>query len=331
MAALGPAPQGETETERALAQLRARATATRQPPVHVWLLAADAAALLVAVLVSVEPWRNEPGDLGGGGGGREASRDNLARIGATPSPISEWTSRRTDREVGTGVALSARRQTTPRLIPAEQRTKAPGFSLPALKGGSATLADYAGRVLLLNFWATWCGPCRIEMPWFVAFQNTFAEHGFGVLGVSVDETGWNVVLPFLDREPVNYRIAIADTAERLAPSVRSRCCRRPGSSIAKVGWPPSMSVSWTGLSSRPTSSNCWPNENESRRTHARPSERVRSPPPARRQRDRGDAVGATRLSAVARTPPRRGSERFRRAARLARRVDAAVEWPTRSS
>ncbi len=218
MAALGPAPQGETETEeRALAQLRARATAMRQPPVHVWLLAAGAAALLVAVLVSVEPWRNEPGDLGDGGGGREASGDNLARSGATPSPTSEWTSRRTDREVGTGVALSARRQTTPRLVPAEQRTEAPGFSLPTLKGGSATLADYAGRVLLLNFWATWCGPCRIEMPWFVAFQNTFAEHGFAVLGLSVDETGWDVVRPFLDREPVNYRIAVADTAERLAP------------------------------------------------------------------------------------------------------------------
>lgn len=216
MAALGPAPQGETETERALAQLRTRATATRQRPVHVWLLAAGAAALLVAVLVSVEPWRNEPGDLGGVGG-REASSDNLARIGAIPSPTSEWTSRRTDREVGTGVALSARRQTTPRLIPAEQRTEAPGFSLPAMEGGSATLVDYAGRVLLLNFWATWCGPCRIEMPWFVAFQNTFAEHGFGVLGVSVDETGWDVVRPFLDREPVDYRIALADTAERLAP------------------------------------------------------------------------------------------------------------------
>ena len=216
MAALGPAPQGETETERALAQLRTRATATTQRPVHVWLLAAGAAALLVAVLVSVEPWRNEPGDLGGVGG-REAPSDNLARIGAIPSPTSEWTSRRTDREVGTGVALSARRQTTPRLIPAEQRTEAPGFSLPAMEGGSATLVDYAGRVLLLNFWATWCGPCRIEMPWFVAFQNTFAEHGFGVLGVSVDETGWDVVRPFLDREPVDYRIALADTAERLAP------------------------------------------------------------------------------------------------------------------
>ena len=216
MAALGPAPQGETETERALAQLRARATATRQPPVHVWLLAAGTAALLVAVLVSVEPWRNEPGDLGGVGG-REAPSDNLARIGATPSPTSEWTSRRTDREVGAGVALSARRQTTPRLVPVAQRAAAPGFMLPAIERGNATLADYAGRVLLLNFWATWCRPCRTEMPWFVEFQDTFAERGFGVLGVSVDETGWDVVRPFLDREPVNYRIAVADTAERLAP------------------------------------------------------------------------------------------------------------------
>ncbi len=216
MAALGPTPKSEPETEWALEQLRTRATAARQRPVHVWLLAAGATALLVAVLVSVERWRNEPGDFDGVGG-PEASSSNVTRDGAIALPTSEWASRRTDREVGTGVALSARRQTTPRLVPVEQRTEAPDFSLPAMESGHATLADYAGRVLLLNFWATWCGPCRIEMPWFVAFQNTFAERGFGVLGVSVDDTAWDVVRPFLDREPVNYRIAVADTAERLAP------------------------------------------------------------------------------------------------------------------
>ncbi len=216
MAALGPAPTGEPETEWALERLRARATATRQRPVHVWLLAAGAATLLAAILVSVERWRNEAGDPGGGV--REASSDNVTGDGAIALPTSEWASRRTDREVGSGVALSARRPaSTPRLIPAEQRTEAPDFTLPAMEGGNATLADYAGSVLLLNFWATWCRPCRIEMPWFVEFQDAFAERGFGVLGVSVDETAWDVVRPFLDREPVNYRIAVADTTQRLTP------------------------------------------------------------------------------------------------------------------
>ena len=89
--------------------------------------------------------------------------------------------------------------------------------LPAMEGGSATLADYAGRVLLLNFWATWCQPCRIEMPWFAEFQAAFAARDFAVLGVSVDEAGREVVRRFLDQRQVDYRIALADSAERLAP------------------------------------------------------------------------------------------------------------------
>ena len=217
MAALDPARTGEPETDRALALLRVRAATTRRRPVHAWLMAAGAAALLVAVLVSVEPWRNEPGDLGGSSG-REASSDNLARNGATPSPTPEWATRRTDQGVGTGVSLSARGgANAPRLIPVAQRAEAPGFMLPAMEGGNATLADYAGRVLLLNFWATWCRPCRIEMPWFVEFEDTFAARGFAVLGVSVDDTGWDVVRPFLDQGDIDYGIALADTVERLAP------------------------------------------------------------------------------------------------------------------
>ena len=216
MAALDRARTSEPETDRALALLRVRAATKRRRPVHAWLMAAGAAALLVAVLVSVEPWRNEPGDLGGSGG-REGSSDNLARNGATPSPTSEWASRRTDQGGGSGVSLSARgRANAPRLIPVAQRAEAPGFVLPAMEGGNATLADYAGRVLLLNFWATWCRPCRTEMPWFVQFQETFAERGFAVLGVSVDD-GWDVVRAFLDQGDIDYGIALANTAERLAP------------------------------------------------------------------------------------------------------------------
>ena len=104
-----------------------------------------------------------------------------------------------------------------RLIPVSQRDPAPGFALPDMDGGTATLADYSGRVLLLNFWATWCLPCRAEMPWFVEFQTAFGDDGFAVLGVSVDEPGRDIVEPFLERSPVNYRIALADTVERLAP------------------------------------------------------------------------------------------------------------------
>ena len=110
-----------------------------------------------------------------------------------------------------------RRSAEPRLIPASRRDPAPGFALPDMDGGTATLADYSGQVLLLNFWATWCLPCRAEMPWFVDFQSRFGDDGFAVLGVSVDEPGRDIVGPFLERSPVNYRIVLADTVERRAP------------------------------------------------------------------------------------------------------------------
>ena len=116
-----------------------------------------------------------------------------------------------------GAADARGRSDEPRLIPVSRREPAPGFALPDMDGGTATLADYAGRVLLLNFWATWCLPCRAEMPWFVDFQTAFGGDGFAVLGVSVDEPGRAIVEPFLDRSPVNYRIALADTEQRLAP------------------------------------------------------------------------------------------------------------------
>ena len=116
-----------------------------------------------------------------------------------------------------GAAGASRRSTEPNLIPASRRDPAPGFALPDMDGGTATLADYTGQVLLLNFWATWCLPCRAEMPWFVEFQRAFESDGFAVLGVSVDEPGRDIVEPFLARSPVNYRIALADTDQRLAP------------------------------------------------------------------------------------------------------------------
>ena len=55
-------------------------------------------------------------------------------------------------------------------------------------GNSVSLADYKGKVVLLNFWATWCGPCKIEIPWFIEFQNKYGKDGLQVVGVSVDDT-----------------------------------------------------------------------------------------------------------------------------------------------
>ena len=74
---------------------------------------------------------------------------------------------------------------------------APDFTLPDAKGERLRLADYKGKVVLLNFWATWCGPCKVEIPWFIEFQKQYQAKGFTVLGVSLDEDGWKVINPYV--------------------------------------------------------------------------------------------------------------------------------------
>ncbi len=64
---------------------------------------------------------------------------------------------------------------------------APAFTLTNLKGEKVSLASYKGKAVQLNFWATWCAPCRIETPWLVQLRNQYAPQGFEILAVSVDE------------------------------------------------------------------------------------------------------------------------------------------------
>ena len=76
---------------------------------------------------------------------------------------------------------------------------APNFTLKDSDGKTVSLSDYKGKVVLLNFWATWCGPCKVEIPWFVEFEQKYKDRGFAVLGVSMDEEGWDVVKPWLQK------------------------------------------------------------------------------------------------------------------------------------
>lgn len=95
----------------------------------------------------------------------------------------------------------------------EPRDKtAPNFSLRDADGKSVQLSDYRGKVVLLNFWATWCGPCRIEIPWFVDFERQYKDRGFAVIGVSMDEEGWSAIKPFTSEVGVNYRILLGDSS-----------------------------------------------------------------------------------------------------------------------
>jgi peroxiredoxin len=89
---------------------------------------------------------------------------------------------------------------------------APAFSLKDENGQVVRPADYKGKVVLLDFWATWCGPCKIEIPWFIDFERQFKDQGFAVLGVSMDEDGWRVIKPYVQNMKMNYRVLLGDDA-----------------------------------------------------------------------------------------------------------------------
>lgn len=104
----------------------------------------------------------------------------------------------------------------------ELRKPAPEFALKDADGRTVRLADFRGRVVLLNFWATWCGPCRVEIPWFMEFERRHKGQGFAVIGVAMDEEGWDVVKPFVADLNVNYRILLgADSVAQLYGGVDS--------------------------------------------------------------------------------------------------------------
>jgi cytochrome c biogenesis protein CcmG/thiol:disulfide interchange protein DsbE len=92
----------------------------------------------------------------------------------------------------------------------EERKPAPEFTLKDGEGNDVSLADFRGKVVLLNFWATWCGPCKIEMPWFVEFQRKYKDQGFSVVAVSLDEEGWEVVRPFAEDMKLNFPVLLGD-------------------------------------------------------------------------------------------------------------------------
>jgi peroxiredoxin len=96
------------------------------------------------------------------------------------------------------------------LQPAGERKAAPQFALKDSSGNTISLTDYRGKVVLLDFWATWCTGCKMEIPWFSEFQKAYRARGFAVVGISMDESGWSVVKPFLTETHVPYPILLGD-------------------------------------------------------------------------------------------------------------------------
>ena len=108
-----------------------------------------------------------------------------------------------------GVYFRLSKSESARALTAEkERQTAPDFTLKDATGKTVRLSDYRGKVVLLNFWATWCGPCKIEIPWFMEFEQKHKDQGFAVLGVSMDDDGWDAVKPFLERQRINYRVVM---------------------------------------------------------------------------------------------------------------------------
>jgi len=83
---------------------------------------------------------------------------------------------------------------------------APNFTLNDSDNRPVSLKDLRGKVVLLNFWATWCGPCQYEMPSIEALYQKYKDRGFVVLGVSLDEEGWPVIHDFIKQVPISFPI-----------------------------------------------------------------------------------------------------------------------------
>ena len=95
----------------------------------------------------------------------------------------------------------------------------PELTLKDLDGKDVSLSEYKGKVVLVNFWATWCEPCRVEIPWLIEMQQKYGPKGFVLLGIALDEEGKSVVAPFVGKErfdvngqklPMSYKILIGN-------------------------------------------------------------------------------------------------------------------------
>jgi peroxiredoxin len=96
--------------------------------------------------------------------------------------------------------------------PIKDRPAAADFTLTDAKGAKLQLSALKGKVVLLNFWATWCGPCQREIPWFVEFASKYKAQGLVVIGVSMDDEGFKIVKPYMAKKGMTYNIVIGDDA-----------------------------------------------------------------------------------------------------------------------
>lgn len=206
LAHLNPESAWRPDAERALARFNERRTA-KNGFGRIWLWGALAAAAACACLLAFP-----------------TSRDVVQRIwgGALPQQLVDMG------------------QVSADLKTLKYGQAPPDFDLTNASGVHVRLSDYKGSVVLINFWATWCGGCKIEIPWLMEFENRYRGKGLAVIGVSMDEQGWKAVDPFVQEKQLNYTMVIGDNemAKRygLGPMPMTILIDREGNiSAASVG------------------------------------------------------------------------------------------------
>jgi peroxiredoxin len=111
--------------------------------------------------------------------------------------------------VASGKYLNRARQPRASSLVGDVRGRpAPDFELTSLDGKRVKLSDFRGKAVLLNFWATWCSPCKVEMPWFVDLQKKYGKDGLVVVGVAMDDTDTPKIAEFASEMGVNYPVLL---------------------------------------------------------------------------------------------------------------------------
>jgi thiol-disulfide isomerase/thioredoxin len=95
---------------------------------------------------------------------------------------------------------------------ASAQKKAPNFTLKTSDGKTYELYQNKGKVVVLNFWATWCGPCRMEIPDFIEVYKKYKDQGVEIVGVALDKDGWEKVNPFVKQNKINYPVVLDNGA-----------------------------------------------------------------------------------------------------------------------